>query len=163
MIAETGEAASIVPPATVIWVVSPAHNGGVPAVVRGWLRASLLHECHHLVRAQTIRSETLMDEVISEGLATAFERDVAAVVSPWGSYPLGVAKWVDELTALPPDADRNHWLRGQHADGRRWIGMRAGAYLADRAIAASGRSAADLVSMPTREVIELAGSATSSR
>jgi hypothetical protein len=45
----------------------------------------------------------------------------------------------------------------QHPDGRRWIGYRAGTYIADRAIAASSRSAAELVQTPTGEILSLAG------
>ena len=158
VIPETGETASTVSPDIVIWVVNPNHDGGVLAVVRTWLRASLLHEFHHLVRAQTITSATLMDEVITEGLATVFERDVAGVSPPWGTYPDNVPAWVSELVALPPGADGSYWLRARHPDGRRWIGMRAGSYLVDRATTASGRSAADLVSASTDDVVSLATS-----
>lgn len=66
VIPESGESASIVPPATVIWVVDPQHEGGVTKVVGTWLRATLLHEWHHLVRDQTVTSTSLMDAVISE-------------------------------------------------------------------------------------------------
>jgi hypothetical protein len=163
VIPETGETASTVSPATVIWVVNPAHEGGVLAVVRTWLRATLLHEFHHLVRAQTITSTSLMDEVITEGMATVFERDVAGVSPPWGMYPDNVADWVTELIALPPDAGSNYWVRERHPDGRRWIGMRAGAYLVDRAMKASGQSAADLVSSSTKEVVEMATAGMASR
>ena len=157
VIPETGETASTVSPATVIWVVNPAHKGGVLAVVHNWLRATLLHEFHHLVRSQTITSTSLTDEVITEGMATVFERDVAGVSPPWGMYPKEeVAEWVNELIALPPGAGSSYWLRGRHSDGRRWIGMRAGTYLVDRAMKASGKSAADIVTASTEEVLNLA-------
>jgi uncharacterized protein YjaZ len=145
----------------VIWVVNPGHEGGVVTVVHAWLRATLLHEFHHLVRSQTITSASLMDEVIAEGMATVFERDVAGVAPPWGVYPDDVAEWVNELIALPSDANNSYWLRARHPDGRRWIGMRAGAYLVDRAMKASGKSAADLVSTPTAEVVALGTQAAS--
>ncbi len=45
----------------------------------------------------------------------------------------------------------------QHPDGRRWIGYRAGTYIADRAISESGRSAAELVLIPNEEILKLAG------
>ena len=137
VIPETGETATAVPPATVILVIDPARPGGVQAVVRVWLRAALLHEFHHLVRSQEIRSTTLIDWAIAEGMATAFERDVADVSPPWGAYAGDAAAWVEELMALPSDADRGYWLTAPHADGRRWIGMRAGTYLVDRAMLAS--------------------------
>ena len=163
VIPETGETASTVPPATVIWVVNPAHKGGVLAVIHTWLRATLLHEFHHLVRSQTITSTSLMDEVITEGMATVFERDVAGVSPPWGMYPEDVAEWVNELIALPPGAGSNYWVRERHPDGRRWVGMRAGTYLVDRAMKASGKSAAGIVSASTEEVLNLATASTGSR
>src|SRR5436190_3836198 len=123
-------------------MVDPAHDVGVLAVVHTWLRATLLHEFHHLVRYQTVRSGTLMDEVVTEGMATVFERDVGGVSPPWGMYPEDVMTWVSELVALPADANRRYWLTQIHPDKRRWIGMRAGAYLVDRAARASGKSAA---------------------
>jgi hypothetical protein len=100
----------------------------------------------------------MMDYVVAEGMATAFERDVTHAVPPWGEYPPEAAAWVEELRGLPTDPDhRQMWLR-RHPDGRRWIGYKAGAYLVDRATRASGRSAADLVTTKTREVLRLAGS-----
>lgn len=96
-----------------------------------------------------------MDAVVSEGLATAFERDFAGVDVPWGHYPPDVESWVKELTALPAMANRSEWLF-QHPDGRRWIGLRAGTYLADRAMKATGKSAADLVTTGTAEILRLA-------
>jgi len=47
------------------------------------------------------------------------------------------------------------WLTAIHADGRRWIGIRAGAYLVDRAVKASGKSAAALVSASTQDIVEM--------
>lgn len=158
VIPETGETGTALRPATVIWVVDPDYQGGVLAVARTWLRASLLHEFHHLARLQTMTSTSLMDDVITEGLATAFERDVAGVSPEWGVYPENVQEWVSELLVLPPGADRNLWLRGRHPDGRRWIGMRAGTYLADQAMARSGKSAGELVLVSTDELLELATS-----
>ena len=54
------------------------------------------------------------------------------------------------------DCTLDQWMF-RHPDGRRWIGYRAGTYIADRAIAASGLSAAQLVLVPTDEILEMAG------
>jgi hypothetical protein len=97
-----------------------------------------------------------MDEVVTEGMATVFERDAAGASPPWSKYPSDVMNWVTELMALPPDADRSYWLTKSHADGRRWIGMRAGAYLVDRAMRSSGQSSAQLVSTPTDTLVRMA-------
>ena len=96
-----------------------------------------------------------MDDVVSEGLATVFERDSAKISVPWGDYPDNVSAWLAELMALPPDAPREQWF-SRHPDGRRWIGYKVGAYLADRATRASRRSPADLVLVPTADIIGMA-------
>ncbi|MGH8532580.1 MAG: hypothetical protein ACREV1_07595 [Gammaproteobacteria bacterium] len=58
--------------------------------------------------------------------------------------------------ALPLSAPYHDWMF-QHPDDRRWIGYRAGTYIADQAIAASDRSAAELVLTPTDEILKIAG------
>jgi predicted Zn-dependent protease DUF2268 len=139
------------------WRVDVTRPGGVEAIARAHLRATLFHELHHLVRGYVMSAPpcSVMDAVISEGLATAFERDAAGHPAPWGAYSSDVLHWVDELLALPDTASREHWMF-HHPDGRRWIGYRAGTFLADRAMAASGRSAADLVTTSTSEILALA-------
>jgi hypothetical protein len=154
VIPETGETASAAPPRTITWVVDPAR--GVLAVARAQLRATLHHELHHLVRDAAIPRSSLMDHVVAEGLATAFERDAASARPPWGLYPPEARAWVTELAALPPRADLNLWLYGTHADGRRWVGLRAGTWVADRAMRALGKTAAELVTEPTQRLIAAA-------
>jgi len=156
VIPETGETGSAGGTNVVSWTVNPADNRGVRAIVNTQLRATLFHEFHHLVRQSTIApTEGLVDAMITEGLATAFERDFADANPPWGAYPDDVSGWVNEVLALPPGAPTRQWMF-QHPDGRRWIGYKVGTYLADRAILASGRSAAELVSTPAEDILRLA-------
>ena len=155
VIPETGETAYASLPNFIGWMVDPHHAGGAGATAQRELRATLFHELHHLVRYAAVgKPESLMADVVADGLATVFERDAAGASPPWGAYPEDAADWLRELRALPPDADHGYWLTAIHADGRRWIGMRAGAYLVDRAIAASGKSAATLVSTSTKEIVD---------
>jgi hypothetical protein len=42
-----------------------------------------------------------MDGVVSEGSATAFERDAAGRRPPWGEYSQEAAGWVAQLLRLP--------------------------------------------------------------
>jgi hypothetical protein len=160
VIPETGELGTAWSPRRVNWTVDPTRTGGVAAIARTELRATLFHELHHLARGWTVRGGTprahFVDGVISEGLATAFERDFGGRRPPWGDYPPEAAAWVTELLALPLAASYQQWMF-QHPDGRRWIGYRAGTYLADRAIAASGRSAAQLARTSAREILQLSG------
>jgi hypothetical protein len=158
VIPETGEGASAVPPQSVVWVVDPTRPGGVEGVANTWLRASLFHELHHLVRDVQVPRKTMLDIAVTEGLATAFERDYAGVTPPWGDYPAVVRPWIDELRANPDPDDRRRWL-GRHPDGRRWVAFKTGTYLADCAFKAAGRSPADLVTTPTTEIVALALSA----
>lgn len=155
VIAETGETGSALQPDVVVWTVDPNHPGGVSVVAKSWLRPSLFHELHHLVRDAEFSRDSMLDVAVTEGMATAFERDFAHASVPWGQYPPEVRAWVDELRALPKDANRRAWV-SRHPDGRRWVALKAGTYLVDRAVRASGKSAAELVSTPTDKVMQLA-------
>ena len=157
VMAETGQTGEVSPPNVVYWMVDPDLYGGVMAIAKRQLHSTLLHEFHHLVREiKTTNSGSIMDQVIDEGLATAFERDFGdAPPPPWGTYPPEVASWVKELSALPPDASRTIWM-SRHPDGRRWAGYKAGTYVVDRAMRATGKSAPELLSASTDEILEMA-------
>ncbi len=159
VIPETGEVGSAVAPARVNWTVDPSRFGGIASIAQSSLRHTLYHECHHLVRFARLRNPevaaTLMDRVISEGLATAFQRDFSGWRPPYGDYPDDVLAWVEELLEVPESERWDQWMF-RHPDGRRWIGYRAGTYIADRAISESGQSAAELVVTPHEEILKLA-------
>jgi hypothetical protein len=155
VIKETGETADAMPPTAVMWTVDPGREGGVAAVARNWLRATLFHEFHHLVRSASGNPRSVVDHALFEGMATVFERDAAGVYVPWGDYPADVDVWAREVIALPSDSSVREWLFS-HPDGRRWVGIKVGAFWVDRAIAASGRSSAELVAVPTDEILEMA-------
>lgn len=160
VIPEIGVGAASVAPGHIAWTVNPNHRDGMETIVRTQLRSSLFHEMHHLARGWVINGgapvTSFMDAVVSEGMATVFEREFAGSQPLWGDYPEEVADWVDELRALPMSAFDSYaqWMF-MHPDGRRWIGYRAGTYVADQAVAASGRSSAELVRMPTQELLDL--------
>ena len=156
VIAETGETGTAIPPASIIWTVDHTRSGGAKGVAVAWLRASLFHEFHHLVRSTLGVPLTILDRAVFEGSATIFERDFAGVSTPWGAYPVNVQEWAVELLAVPPDANVRDWIYA-HPDGRRWIGMRVGAYWVDRAIASSGQTAAELALLPTDQIMGFAG------
>jgi uncharacterized protein YjaZ len=154
VIAETGESGSVSQPDRVNWVLDRTRPEGGLAIIRAHMRCTLLHELHHLVRDAKIPRTTLMDEVVAEGLATAFERDACKRVLPWGAYePKEARRWVFELKAAPSDAPRADWLYA-HPDGRRWVGLRAGTYLVDEATKRKKLSAAELVLEPTSGVAD---------
>ena len=146
----------------VICTIDPVCLQGTSATVQSQLRPLLFHELNHVVRKQgqsreALTQRTLLDFVVSEGLATVFERDQGGGHPPWGQYPQEVQEWVEEMIALPANASHQQWMF-QHSDGRRWIGYKAGTYLVDRAVEAAGLSSSvDLVEVPTAKVFELAG------
>ena len=160
VIAETGEAGAVLRATRIRWIVDPTRPGGIAVIARAQLRATLFHELHHVARGWVIESgkarTSFMDAVVSEGLATAFERDAAGRRSPWGEYPEDVAAWVEELLGLPRDAPYRTWMF-KHTDGRQWVGYRAGTYIVDQAKRVSGLSAARMVKVPTREILAMAG------
>ncbi|MEL6383316.1 MAG: DUF2268 domain-containing putative Zn-dependent protease [Cyanobacteria bacterium J06626_18] len=164
VIPETGELGAADRPNHISWTVDPSHASSILDIVRTQLRPTLFHELNHIVRKlgmshEQLLQRTLMDRVISEGLATAFERDAGGRQSPWGQYPNDVQTWVEELLALPTHVSNQHYIQlmSRHPDGRRWIGYRVGTYLVDCAIAKSGLTAAELVSIPTTRILEIAG------
>jgi uncharacterized protein YjaZ len=156
VIPEIGATASAAAPDWVSWTVDPDRPEGVIKIAETQLRAALFHEFHHLVRGRAINLQTLMDHVVTEGLATAFERDFAGAAPPWGQYPGDASKWVEELLLQPATAKHSEWLL-RHPDGRRWIGMKAGTYLVDQAMQRLNRSSAELVATPTSEILAATG------
>jgi hypothetical protein len=162
VIPDTGDGGGSTAPGHVNWAVDADRPGGVAAVTMARLRPTLFHEFHHQVRgwvmsdSTALLSDTFMNAPVSEGLATAFERDESGVAPPWSEYPENVADWLQELLTEFTEATYAQWMFF-HPDGRRLIGYKAGTYLADRAMSASGRSAADLVRVPAREIMGMAG------
>lgn len=153
---ETGDSTAEEMPNIVKWFVDPERSGGVIAVARAYLRPSLMSRLYTIVRRQAVPPSTLMDWVVTEGLATAFERDEGhGSPPPWGVYPDNVSDWVHELEAMPQAEGWDKAMMGRHPDGRRWVGERAGTYIADRAMRAAGKSSAQLVAMPTADVLRL--------
>lgn len=145
----------------VTWTVDPFRAEGVMVIASAHLRSTLIHELNHVVRTQgkskaELWQRHLLDYVVSEGLATAFAREVSGRLPRWGEYLDNVHNWVEELLALPPDTSRQEWMF-RHSDGRRWIGYKVGTYLVDLAIAASGLPFSVLTETPTSEIVELAG------
>jgi uncharacterized protein YjaZ len=159
VIPETGANGTAISAQRVVFTVDPARPGGITAVASEHLRHTLYHEFHHLARSWVIfpplQQERFIDGVVAEGLASAFERDFAGYSGFWHQYSEEVGAWVDELLPLPVTAPIMHWMY-MHPDGRRAIGYRAGTYIADRAMAESGLSAADLVNTAARDVLRFA-------
>jgi hypothetical protein len=153
VVAETGETGYSVQPNIVYWTVDPSHSGGVMAIARTQLRTSLFEFLHRLVRRQAVATRTLMDDVVTDGMAIAFARDFGGAASPWGVYPDSILSSVNELMALPLSAQREYL----QSSSRRWLRFHVGTYLVDQAVRSSGLSPASLVSRSTADVLRMAG------
>ena len=153
---ESGNSGNSAQPNVVYWHVDPTRAEGVRQIAAGHMRAVLFHEFHHLVRGQSEPYFTLMDKVLTEGLATAFDCDFAHARLPFGEYPPEAAAWLRELQAVEPESKSDDPWMSRHPDGRRWIGYKVGTYLADRATKVTGKTSAELARMPTQELIALA-------
>jgi hypothetical protein len=151
---EIGQGGDAMPPNGIMWRVDPTRHGGVEAIAKAWLRACLFHELHHLARYPSQPPQSIIEHAVTEGMATAFERDFAGVTPLWGAYPGNVAEWAAEFEKLPAETPRDHWLF-RHPDGRRWIGYKVGTYWVDQARARTGRSAVDLVGVPAGDLLEM--------
>lgn len=153
---QTGESVAPRPPDTIYWTVDLARKEGAAGIARSHLRASLAHALYYLARRAAGHSdESLREEMISIGLATAFARDLSGSAAPWGVYPPEADQWAQELLALPDDAPLDPWM-DRHPDGRLWVAQKVGTYLVDRAVRSSGRSIAQLVSASADEIIQMA-------
>ena len=160
VIPETGTGGSALSAGVITWSFDPDHPEGGVALAERWLPSTLFHELHHQVRGWLVIGgggpHSFIHAAVCEGLATAFERDQTGLTPPWGIYPPEAPEWVSEIQHLSLPYNYRHWMFW-HPDGRRWIGYRAGTYIADRAARASGRTAADLATVPSSEILEMAG------
>ena len=161
VIEQTGETGKALSPGTIQWTVDNSRPEGVIAIARAHLRHTLFHEFHHLVRRWLIEGgdpthrASFVGAAISEGMATAFARDFGGERAPWADYPDDIEAWVEEIRRLPTNGYRyDHWMF-RHPDGRQWIGYRAGTYLVDRAMRASGKNAVELSTTPAKDILDM--------
>ena len=141
VIPETGENGTASYPGNVMWTLDPDRDAH--ETIRTQLRATLFHELHHLARESRVKSITLVDRAVTEGLATAFERDQAHVDPPWAKAP-DDASWEREVLSQPADA---HVTRTAMRVGTAWV---------DRAARATGKTPATLVFASTDEILRAA-------
>ena len=155
VIPETGEVSNAIGPNVIWWDVDPRHAGGVRATVNRELRASLFHAFYHLVRTGPGIGHGLKDTLVGEGMAIAFERDFAHASRPWGLCGATDKARVRDVLAMSAD-QWGTWLAADRQN-RRWAGQHVGTCIVNAAIGASRQNVAEMASMPTDDVIRLAG------
>jgi len=137
---ETGENGTASYPGNVMWTIDPDRDA--LATIRSQLRPTLFHELHHLARASRVKTVTLVDRAVTEGLASAFERDAAHTNPPWASAP--DPGWEREILAEPEDSNTTRKA------------MRVGTSWVDRATHETGKTPATLVFASTDEILRAA-------
>lgn len=146
-------------PGEVFVMISATYPGGLDAGVRDGLATVLYHEYHHLVRGWTIRENRFGPGIpiaaVNEGLAGVFADTYSGVSHERFDYPDNVDEWLDELLALPLDADYNTWMN-DHPDGRIAVGYRTGRYVVHQAMQRSGMSILELTEVAPEEILRLA-------
>lgn len=86
-----------------------------------------------------------------------FAEEYTGIRHDVNAYPDEAEHWVEEILQHPKDAENNHWVSGEHPDGRAFIGYRAGNYLIRKAMKESGKSVLELSALNPAEIFELAG------
>jgi hypothetical protein len=149
-------------PGKVLIELSNVFPGGVSAAAQGGgLASTIFHEFHHLARGWTIEGNKFGPGIpiaaVNEGLATVFAEEYTGIYyEEVYSYPEDAAAWLQEILALPVDADYSIWMMGEHPDGRNAIGYRVGRYIVHQATANSGKGILELSSLAPEEILKLA-------
>jgi uncharacterized protein YjaZ len=146
-------------PGMVLLELSNVFPGGVSAAARTGLASSVFHEFHHLDRGWTIQGNKYGPGIpiaaVNEGLASVFAEEFSGIYfeEAYG-YPDDVHQWLEEVLALPADADYNTWMN-MHPDGRTAIGYRLGRYIVHQATAISGMNVIELSKVDPDEILEM--------
>ena len=146
-------------PGMVSLELSNVFPGGVSAAARAALAPSVFHEFHHLDRGWTIQGNKFGAGIpiaaVNEGLASVFSEELSgAYFEEAYGYPDDVGQWLEEVLALPADADYNTWMN-THPDGRTAIGYRLGRYIVHQATAISGMNIIELSKVDPDEILEM--------
>ncbi len=121
------------------------------------LYQTVFHEGNHAARYNVIEFDgRFLNSVVTEGLATVFEREHAGYQPLYGQYgdDATMQQWLAELKSA--NWDKREELFFDNSDGRRWIGYKTGTWLIDRAIKNSGKSVIELTEFKCDDILKLA-------
>lgn len=105
---------------------------------RKYLREMVFHEITHAVMfANDPWQPSAMYGVMTEGVASVFERDYANGNPLWGKYESDevMQSWYSELKSLPQSTQKDTKYFFKHPDGRRWIVYKTGVWVVDKLLA----------------------------
>lgn len=149
-------------PGVIEVTLSTVSPGGITGSAKTALTSSMYHELHHLVRGWTMTENKFGVQpgipvaTVNEGLASIFaETYTDEYFAKAYDYPEQAAEWLDEIMALPKDANYAHWVAGFHPDGRSVIGYRIGRYVVHKAMENTGKDIIELTEMSPQEILDL--------
>ena len=141
--------------------ISKTYLDGIDVAVKHGLPSTLIHELHHLQRGWTIEQNEFPQGIaiaaINEGLAVVFAELLTGESFDANIGPKNIDSWVHEIIELPADANYQHWVSGQHPDGRLVIGYKAGRHIIYKALNNSSIGIMQLSSLSPEEILKLAG------
>jgi hypothetical protein len=150
-------------PGVVVIDISTGFPGGISAAVNRNLSRLVFHEFHHLARGWTMTGNKFGPGIpiaaVNEGLAVVFSEEYAHGTFEELSDPEDGDLWLQEILALPVDANYGHWM-SQHPDGRFAIGYRTGMYLVRKAMVDSGKNILELSDLSPDEILGMVAAET---
>lgn len=140
-----------------------ANNPKLTESIRKELLAVLAHEAHHCARMQSVPEDvTLLDSLVTEGLACCFETEVTGYSAP-SFIPSAVLNTSEELMSsmrpLMRDAEfcfDTIFLGKDTETYPKYAGFAVGFELVRRYLLGTGSTAAESVQIASRDVLELA-------
>ena len=124
--------------------------------LRASLRGTVFHELVHTVTfSHEPWSASVLFGLVTEGLATVFEREYSGAKPLWGQYEDDetMQEWRDEVNSLPESGEKNFDYFFNHPDGRKWIAYKTGTWMVDTLVA-SGEDLFALMMMSHGEILE---------
>lgn len=162
VIPETGESANASGVDLIqITIDSTRNNNEIDNITRKIIPLTVYHEFNHLARLKFIGhiNKTLLDSIISEGLANVFAEEMwSEFKAPWSEYTCKEIKsFVGSFKKEKNNKKYSHdeWFFGSGKKPR-WIGYKLGSYIIQSAKKANpGLSARDMTKLGTGEIIKL--------
>lgn len=135
--------------------IDPDHKNLLDSI-KTEIRSTVAHEIHHCTRMGTVGyGKTLLDALITEGLADHFDTEINNTKpKPW-SVALSEkdqVKWLQKAKKIwnRTEYDHNLWFYGQGGEVPRWAGYSLGFNLVKLHLERTKKKPSDLVSTPTK-------------
>lgn len=135
-------------------------SSSLDAIIENNLIPILSHEVHHAIRRRSVGyGNTLLQAVVSEGLADHFAIEVTGISPPPWSIALAgdeLENWISQARQTWTESSYNHarWFLGADPDVPRWTGYSIGFELVRKYLDSNGgKRASDLHNEPASSFI----------